>query len=86
MSEDKVQVSAEAVGIRKDSHLIFKLRTKDHGDLGPEKAKELGLDDYGYEYGEWDDYMPVVEEEADEPIKTRGFINENQPIKGELNV
>jgi len=89
MSDDgKVKVDAKAVGIREDSLLIFKLKTKDHGNIGPEKAKELGLLDMGYEYGEWDDYLPVVDDEqdVDEPVKTKGYVNKNQAIRGNLNI
>lgn len=83
---DRPTVNVEPIGIRKDGMLIFELNLEGHGPMGPEKADELGLLDAGYEFGEFDDWLPVVEEDKEEPVKTEGYINERQPIRGELEV
>lgn len=88
MTEEKATVNAEAVGVKKDGFLIFKLVEKGYGEIGPERAKELDLHDIGYKFGEFKNYLPVIDEEgeADEPELTEGFINEKQPVRGELIV
>lgn len=86
MSDEKDVVNAKAVGVKKDSMIIFKLVLEGYGEVGEEKAKDLGLIEAGYEYGEWDNYIPVIEGKSKEPEKTRGFINSNQPIRGELKL
>ena len=82
----KPVVEVSPIGVRKDGMIIFQLSHEDFGPIGPEKAKDLGLLEAGYEYGEWENWMPVIEEDAEDPAQTKGFINSKQPIQGELEV
>lgn len=89
MSQDdgNITVTATAIGVTKNGMILFDLINEERGDkIGPKEAKDLGLLEAGYEYDEFNNFLPVVNGGQESPEKVKAFVNKNQPIRGELEI